>query len=244
MFLSTLQLESNRDLRVANQELAHLTLDSFLTWALSIFGEEMAQVTSFGPAGIVVLDHLARLHPGIRVITIDTNFLFPETYQLWEEIERRYAITLEVRRAATTPAMQTEYYGPRLWELEPDVCCHVRKVTPLADALTGLRAWIAGLRRDQSTSRAGTMLVDWDHRHGLYKLNPLAMWPKARVWHYLRTHDLPYNKLHDQGYASVGCTHCTRPAVDDDERAGRWQGQVKSECGLHLGTRPWGSCPE
>ena len=220
-----------------NDSLATATLPIFLEWSLGAFGDKIAQVTSFGPAGIVILDHLARLAPGLRVITIDTHFLFPETYQLWEEIQQRYPIRLEVRRPQMTPDEQAHLYGSELWRHEPDACCDIRKVTPLADALTGLDAWISGIRRDQSPSRAQTALVDWDDRHAMVKLNPLAAWPKARVWHYIRKHQLPYNRLHDQAYSSIGCTHCTRASTGGDERSGRWSGQQKTECGIHLGSR-------
>jgi phosphoadenosine phosphosulfate reductase len=179
------------------------------------------------------------------VITVDTHFLFPETYALRAEILRRYDIQLDVRATAVTPEQQEQLYGSHLWELEPDVCCHLRKVTPLGDALAGLSAWISGIRRDQSPARAKAALVEWDDRHDLLKLNLLAGWTRSQVWEYIRAHGVPYNRLHDAGYTSVGCTHCTRPAqAVDDERSGRWRGRVKTECGLHLSQRPVSRCLE
>lgn len=233
------------DLRGLNQELAGLSLDNLLRWARAEYGAGLVQVTSLGPTGMVILDHLMRIAPDVRVVTVDTGFLFAETYELIQATEQRYGLTLEVHRSPLSPVTQTELYGPRLWEHDPDACCHERKVKPLAAALTGARAWISGLRRDQSSGRAATPLIDWDTRHGMVKLNPLATWNASRVWAYIHAHDLPYNRLHDQGYASVGCTHCTRAAsTATDERSGRWQQGAKTECGLHISARPWGACPE
>ena len=225
------------DLRRVNQQVAGLSLDDFLAWAWAEYGAGLVQVTSLGPTGIVVLDHLLRHAPAVRVITVDTDFLFPETQALMTQIEARFGIRLDVHRTALTPLAQAERFGPRLWEFDPDTCCHERKVKPLTAALTGAHAWISGLRRDQSTGRAATPLVDWDLRHHMVKLNPLAGWSASRVWAYIRTHDLPYNRLHDQGYASIGCTHCTHVATGGDERSGRWQNRGKTECGLHLQPR-------
>jgi phosphoadenosine phosphosulfate reductase len=230
--------------REVNADLMTLPLPDFLAWAVKTFGDGLVQVTSLGPSGLVVLDHLMRIAPETPVITIDTDFLFPETYALIDAVQHHYAVELDVRRAGLSPEQQTEMYGPRLWEHEPDVCCHVRKVTPLSDALAGRQAWISGLRRDQSSARADTMLVDWDYRHNMVKLNPLALWNSARVWHYIRKHELPYNELHDQNYRSIGCTHCTLAVRNGDERAGRWQGGVKTECGLHINPAPRVVCPE
>lgn len=210
-------------------------LPDFLHWSLATFGDQVAQVTSFGPTGMVILDHLARLSPGIRIITIDTGFLFAETYALLEEVQRRYPIQLEVRRSPLSPASQAEVYQPELWQANPDLCCHLRKVIPLEIALTGLAAWLTGLRRDQASTRVKLPLVGWDAKHKLVKLNPLAGWNRSQVWGYLVENKIPYNRLHDQGYASIGCTPCTRPSLGTaDERSGRWQGQRKVECGIHL----------
>ena len=231
------------DLESANAGLEGASLDSLLEWSLDTFGDKVVQVTSFGPSGMVILDHLARVRPGARVITIDTHFLFAESYELRAEIERRYDVQLDVRSTVVTPAQQEHLYGARLWELEPDVCCHLRKVAPLDDALAGLSAWISGIRRDQSPARAHAALVEWDDRHEMLKLNLLAAWTRSHVWNYIHTHQIPYNRLHDEGYASIGCVHCTRPALAvEDERTGRWRGRVKTECGLHLSRRPVSRC--
>lgn len=245
MMTSMRLLRSNVDYASLNRQLEALSLSEFLQWSLVTFGEKLVQVTSFGPTGIVILDHLMKINPQVAVTTIDTGFLFPETYALWEEIERRYKINITVIHPQLTPQEQERQLGPALWQLEPDVCCHERKVKPMAVAVEGRHAWITGIRRDQSNSRAQTPLVTWDGRYNLFKLSPLANWSRDDVWRYIRAHNLPYNALHDQGYASIGCLHCTRlPMNAVDERSGRWQGRMKTECGLHLPARPFTACPE
>ena len=236
-------LRSSVDYVALNRQLEPLSLTDFLRWGLVTFGERLVQVTSFGPTGVVILDHLAKLTPNAQITTIDTGFLFPETYAQWDAIERRYGLKIRVIQPEMTPQEQERLLGSALWELEPDVCCHERKVKPMAAAVDGQHAWITGVRRDQSGTRAQTPLVAWDSRYDLFKLSPLANWSKDDVWNYIRTHDLPYNQLHDSGYSSIGCLHCTRlPANAADERSGRWQGRVKTECGLHLPSRPVASC--
>lgn len=195
----------------------------------------MAQVTSFGPTGMIVLDHLAKLSPGIRIVTLDTDFLFEETYALWDEIQQRYPIQLDVRSPYLTPEAQAQIYEDKLWQKNPDWCCYLRKVSPLHEVLRELDAWLTGLRRDQSPTRADIPLVDWDTKYGLVKINPLAGWTRKDVWSYIVKHNVPYNRLHDHGYASIGCTHCTRPTLDpSNERSGRWNGRQKTECGIHV----------
>jgi phosphoadenosine phosphosulfate reductase len=214
---------------------AQRSLDDLLTWSLQTFGQQIALVTSFGPTGMVILDRLAKLSPGLKVITIDTDFLFEETYALRERVQRRYPIQLEIRKSALTPAVQAQLHQPQLWQINPDLCCHIRKVAPLADALTGLSAWFTGLRRDQSDIRSSIPLLTWDKKYNLVKINPLANWSRSQVWSYLLEHDVPYNHLHDQGYTSIGCTHCTRlPTNQTTERSGRWVGMGKEECGIHF----------
>ncbi len=223
------------DFTTLNAALVEYSLDDLLAWSLDIFGNQIALVTSFGPTGMVVLDRLAQLRPGLKVITIDTDFLFEETYALRERVQRRYPIQLEIRKSALTPAMQAQVYQPELWQINPDLCCHVRKVIPLGEALAGLSAWFTGLRRDQANSRAAIPLITWDAKYNLVKINPLANWTRSQVWAYLLENNVPYNHLHDQGYSSIGCTHCTRPAAHSgDERSGRWAGTGKVECGIHF----------
>ncbi len=218
-----------------NQYFATNSLEVRLQWSLETFSDQVAQVTSFGPTGMVILAHLARLAPGSRVITIDTELLFEETYALWETVQERFPIHLDIRQTPLTLKGQAELYSPNLWQTNPDLCCHLRKVIPQQVLLAGLDGWITGLRRDQSPTRAKLPFIEWDKRSGLVKLNPLADWSRGQVWKYILEYNLPYNPLHDQGYASIGCTPCTRPTTNEsDERSGRWQGSQKTECGIHL----------
>lgn len=232
--LSASPFNAETDFSEINQYFAERPLNDLLAWSLATFGSRAALVTSFGPTGMVVLDHLAKLNPGVKIITIDTDFLFEETYALRERVQRRYPIQLEIRKSTLTPAVQAQLYQPQLWQVNPDLCCHLRKVIPLAEVLQGYDAWLTGLRRDQASTRTELPLVTWDTKHNLVKINPLANWSRSQVWNYLLENDVPYNYLHDLGYASIGCTHCTRPSNDPaDERAGRWQDHDKVECGIH-----------
>jgi phosphoadenosine phosphosulfate reductase len=231
----TSPFNAESDFSAINRQFEDKPVDDLLAWALSMFGDKVAQVTSFGPTGLVILDHLARLSPGIRIITLDTEFLFDETYALWEEIQRRYPVQLDIRRPALSPEAQAKKYGSKLWQVSANWCCYLRKVLPLDEALQGLEGWITGLRRDQATTRNQLSLVAWDAKYDLVKISPLASWARGQVWSYILDHKIPYNTLHDQGYASIGCSHCTRPTSNaDDERSGRWHGQQKTECGIHV----------
>ena len=177
----------------------------------------------------MLLDMLLALDADARVFALDTHVLFPETYAVWREVEKRYGIAVEVYEGPSL-GRQAAVHGDALWERKPDLCCAIRKVAPLARALEGLDCWITGLRRDQSPTRADAPKLGWDETHELWKANPLADWNDAQVRSYISERGLPYNALHDQGYASIGCTHCTQPG---DGRQGRWSGTAKVECGLH-----------
>jgi phosphoadenosine phosphosulfate reductase len=229
-----LRFNADSDYQEIDGQLAQLSMAEMLRWSLETFGDELVQVTSFGLTGMVILDQLAELSPGIRVITLDTGFLFAETYALIAEIQGRYAIRLEVCRPKLSPSLQVQLLEEEMWRSAPDLCCYMHKVVPLGEALAGRGAWVTGLRQDQAPTRAGVPLIEWDAKHGLVKLNPLVRWTRDRVWQYLREHQVPYNPLHDQGYASIGCRYCTHPNSDPtDERSGRWPGQNKVECGIH-----------
>ncbi len=206
-----------------------------LAWGLQEFGPEISIASSFGAEDMVLLDLAAQVGRGISVFTLDTAFLFPETYQLIEAAEAKYGIVVERLQPALTPEEQAGLYGDALWRREPDKCCSIRKVEPLRQKLSTLRAWVTGVRRDQSPTRANTAKVEWDPKFGLFKINPLADWTSQQVWDYIRLREVPYNPLHEENYPSIGCTHCTRAVrPGEDERAGRWSGFAKTECGLHL----------
>jgi len=204
-------------------------------WGLTGFHPHAAVASSFGAEDVVLIDMAARVRPDFRVFTLDTDFLFPETYSLLEQIERKYGVRVERAKSLLTPEQQAEQWGPALWSRDPNQCCNLRKVEPLKAQLNGLSAWVTGIRRDQAATRADAKKIEWDNRFDLIKLNPLADWTWARVWEYIRANQVPYNPLHEQNYPSIGCTYCTRPvAPGEDPRAGRWSGFEKTECGLHI----------
>ena len=205
-----------------------------LAWASERYGERLAIVTSFQITGIATLHMLQRIAPRAPVLTLDTGLLFPETQDLIDDLERRLQLNLRRVKPRQTPRQQARDYGDRLWERNPDRCCHIRKTMPLREALAGFEAWITGLRRDQSAGRADTPILSRDSRSGLLKIAPFANWSEERVWAYIREHDLPYNKLHRAGYPSIGCWPCTSARLENgDARSGRWVHRIKTECGIH-----------
>ena len=233
---SALTLEwTSAEIQALNGAFRDRAPEELIDWAAETFGRQLVLTCSFGGAsGMVLLDMVARLGRGTPVVFLDTDLLFPETYALAEAAARRYGVPIEHRHPALTLEQQAQAEGPQLYERDPNRCCGIRKVAPLAEALRPYDAWISGIRRDQSSTRASTELVQWNARHGLLKLSPLAFWSERDVWRYIQANDVPYNRLLDQGYASLGCAPCTRPSSADDPRAGRWAGFDKTECGIHL----------
>jgi phosphoadenosine phosphosulfate reductase len=168
------------------------------------------------------------------VFTLDTDFLFAETYELIDKIEQKYGIRVERVKSLFTPEQQAAQVAPKLWTIDPNQCCSLRKVEPLKAKLASLSAWVTGIRRDQAPTRANAKKIEWDKSFGLVKCNPLADWTWENVWEYVREHNVPYNPLHEQNYPSIGCVQCTRQVqAGEDPRAGRWSGFAKKECGLH-----------
>jgi phosphoadenosine phosphosulfate reductase len=203
--------------------------EQILALVLREFPGRVALACSFQKEESVLLDMLFALEPRARVFAIDTHHLFPETYAYWREVEKRYGATIEVF-AGPSPEELAAVHGERLWERKPDLYLAIAKVAPLVTALGGLDAWITGIRRDQSPTRADAPKLGWDDKHELWKANPLADWTDERCWEYIRTRELPYNVLHDRGYDSIGDTHSTQPGAG---RTGRWVGTEKVECGIH-----------
>jgi phosphoadenosine phosphosulfate reductase len=211
------------------------TPQQVLAWAFEKFGNGVAISSAFGAEGMALIDMASRVRKDFRLFTIDTDFLFPETYSLMDKIEQRYGITIEKVYSLLSPEEQERHHGAALWSRDPDQCCNLRKVEPLRRKLTELNAWITSIRRDQTSARAGARKIEWDAKFGLAKVNPIVDWSSKQVWSYIRTHDVPYNALHDQNYPSIGCTHCTRAIrPGEDPRTGRWPGFAKTECGLHI----------
>jgi len=197
--------------------------------AVERFHPRLVLACSFQKEESVLLDLLFALEPASRVFAIDTHYLFPETYALWSEVERRYGTKVEVFEGPSREELAAAH-GDRLWERNPDLYLAIAKVAPLNGALSSLDAWITGIRRDQASTRADAPKLGWDEQHELWKANPLADWSDAMCWEYIRARGLPYNALHDQGYDSIGDAHSTQPGAG---RSGRWAGTDKTECGIH-----------
>jgi phosphoadenosine phosphosulfate reductase len=199
-----------------------LGAEEVLRFCLGQFPGKVALACSFQKEESVLLDMLFGLEPKARVFAIDTHYLFPETYELWREVERRYDTKVE--------AFEGGPVEDGLWETKPDLYLAIAKVEPLNRALLDLDCWITGIRRDQSPTRADAPKLGWDQAHELWKANPLADWSDDDCWSYIRERGLPYNALHDRGYGSIGDTHSTIPGAG---REGRWAGSGRTECGLH-----------
>jgi phosphoadenosine phosphosulfate reductase len=219
----------------AAERLGEETPQMVLRWAVETFGRKLTMATAFGAEGCCLIHLLAEIDPEVRIFNLDTGYQFAETLQLRERIREKYNIAVEmVRPELTVEEYEAEHGGP-LYGLRPDQCCHDRKMVPLRRAVVGYEAWISAIRRDQTADRGKASVVQWDAKFSLVKINPLLSWTKKDVWAFIVKHDVPYNPLHDQGYPSIGCWPCTRPvASGEDERAGRWAGTVKKECGLHV----------
>ena len=209
--------------------------ERILRWAVTEFHPLLTMATAFGAEGCCLIHLLAEIEPGVRIFNLDTGYQFPETLRLRERIKRRYGIEVEfIRPELTVQEYEAEHGGP-LYRLRPDQCCHDRKGLPLRAAVFGYDAWLSAIRRDQTSHRAAAGVVQWDAKFSLVKVNPLLFWTKNDVWQFILDHDVPYNPLHDQGYPSIGCWPFTRPVgAGEDERAGRWSGTAKKECGLHV----------
>ena len=226
------------DPREVNALLEGLGAAEAIAWAIETFSPRLRFAASFQKTSSVTIDIVSRLataagHATPRFFYLDTGVLFEETYLTRDSLAARYGIEFE-RFAGISLDQQAQLYGDTLWARQPDACCGIRKVEPMRTALTGIDCWVSGIRREDSQTRAAAAKFGWDKRFGLWKLNPLADWTEAEVWDYINEHEIPYNPLHDAGYPSIGCTHCTRPpGAGADARSGRWADAHKTECGLH-----------
>jgi phosphoadenosine phosphosulfate reductase len=196
--------------------------------ALNTFGRKLTLSCSFGGAGgMVLVDMAVKVDPAVDVFVLDTDLLFPETYATIEAIEQKYNLKVRRARASLTLEQQATLYGDRLWERDPNGCCTMKR------AVEGYDAWMTAIRRDQADTRAETQTVTWDAKFKMWKISPLAGWDEMRVLNYIFNHDVPMNPLLEQGYTSIGCTHCTNKPSAAGGRTGRWAGFNKVECGLH-----------
>jgi len=205
---------------LTNPDLEHATAQEVLAYAIEHFHPRLKTACSFQKEETVLAHMLSEITPDARLFTIDTGVLFPETLATWKQFEDRFGLPIEVIDASSPGAAWTQTN-----------CCGQAKVDGLEQALTGIDAWVTGIRREQSPTRAGAAKLEQDEKRGIWKLNPLADWSDKDLWSYIFKHDLPYNPLHDQGYESIGCAPCTMPGSGRD---GRWAGEDKTECGIHL----------
>ena len=217
-----------------NNRLEEKSPQEILQWSMEQFGEGFSIGSAFGASGMALIDMAMRINPDVDIFYIDTDYFFPETLTLIERAQRHYNRPFRRVTSDTSVAEQERDHGLNLYQRDPDKCCNIRKVVPMAKALQGNTAWVSALRRDQSPTRAGTPVLRWNDKYGVVKISPLVNWSEADVWAYIHTHNVPYNELHEQSYPSIGCWPCTQAVQPgDDLRAGRWVGLSKLECGLH-----------
>lgn len=227
------------DVRAKSAAFEDAPLEEVLAWTWETFGARAAIGTSFQGSGLVIIDHAVKLGLRFPVFTVDTGLLFPETYELKKRLEDHFGIEIEGLQPEQTVEEQAATYGGELWKTNPDTCCAMRKVLPLQKKLASLDVWITGVRRNQSDTRKQTgilELYEFDklREHHILKLNPMAAWSREAIWDHIKREGIPYNALHDRGYRSIGCWPCTRLTTSsDNERAGRWEGFDKTECGIH-----------
>ncbi len=222
------------ELNAKSEELESASPQEILQWAVQRFAPRFTMATAFGPEGMVILHMLAEIAPDTPVFNLETGYQFEETLELRDRVARRYGIEVELKQPELTVEDYEALHGGPLYKTDPNRCCADRKLAVLRKAIVGMHAWASAIRRDQSPDRAKAPIVGWDKKFGLVKISPLANWTKQQVWKLITDHDIPYNPLHDQGYTSIGCWPCTRAVMfGEDDRAGRWSGFAKTECGLH-----------
>ena len=226
--------ELRAELAAASRSLEAAEPVEVIRWAVDRYGERLTMATAFGPEGCLIIHWLAAIAPRTFVFNLDTGYQFKETLDLRDRIAARYGIEVSLERPETTVEEYERLHGGPLYGIDSNRCCGERKIAVIERVLQPFEAWMSGIRRDQSPDRAAAPIVGWDRKFGVVKISPLANWTKARVWDAIIKENVPYNPLHDQGYVSIGCAPCTRPILlGEDERAGRWSGTAKTECGLH-----------
>jgi phosphoadenosine phosphosulfate reductase len=223
------------ELRAASESLEAATPEEIITWGVERFAPYLTMATAFGPEGCVILSMLAKIAPETYVFNLETGYQFQETLDLRDRIAERYGIEVDLLQPELSVPEYEALHGGPLYRTNPNQCCFDRKIKTLLSASQVMHAWMSGIRRDQSADRSQAAVVGWDKKFGLVKISPLANWTKKDVWKRIMDENIPYNPLHDQGFPSIGCWPCTRSvgAGEADERAGRWSGMRKTECGLH-----------
>lgn len=223
------------ELAARSEELERATPEEIIAWAVGKYYPKLTMATAFGPEGCVILAMLARIEPRVHVFNLDTGYQFQETLELRGRIGQRYGINVVLERPELSVEDYEHLHGGPVYTKNSDQCCRDRKIKVLHRVVCGFYAWMSGIRRDQSSHRAKAPIVGWDKKFGLVKISPLANWTHKDVWRRIHEQNIPYNPLHDQGYPSIGCQPCTRAVLlGEDERAGRWSGSGKTECGLHV----------
>lgn len=221
------------DLNELNKSFEKAHPEEILAWAVETFWADLAASSSFQTQGVPLLHIISRVKPDLPIIFLDTGFHFPQTLAFRDHLVQEWGLSLRVVRAALSRDEFVGRHGDDLYRRDPDLCCHINRVEPMQRALAGLRAWISGIRRDQSPARAGIQIVELTP-NGVTRVHPMATWTRQDIWRYSREHNLPVHPLLAQGYLSIGCAPCTRPVdTGEDERAGRWADREKLECGLH-----------
>jgi phosphoadenosine phosphosulfate reductase len=222
------------ELRRRSEQFETASPEEILRWATDRFGDRLTMGTAFGPEGMVIIDLLSRIAPRTHLFNLDTGYQFAETLALRDRIAERYGMEVELLRPELSVAEYEAQHGGPVYKTDTTQCCFDRKIRVLQRAAMGRHAWISAIRRDQSENRRGADIISWDRKFGLVKVNPLANCTKKDIWRAIMERNIPYNPLHDQGYTSIGCWPCTRAITfGEDERAGRWSGTAKTECGLH-----------
>lgn len=220
------------DPAAVSAEVEQLGAAEAIAWAIERFHPKLRFATSFQKTSSVIIDFAHGIESDARFFYLDTDLLFDETYATRDALAERYGIEF-LRFSGMPLEMQEQAYGASLWRRHPDACCGIRKVEPMRAALSEAECWVSGIRRADSPARAGAAKFGWDKRFGLWKLNPLADWTDEQIWNHIRENKVPYNPLHDQGFPSIGCTHCTIRQGADGARSGRWAGFDKTECGIN-----------
>ena len=232
---ANISAESLDDLARQSASLESAEPHEIIRFAVERYGNKLTMATAFGPEGCAIIHWLASIAPQTYIFNLDTGYQFQETLQLRDTIANRYGVNVVLEQPETTVAEYERSHGGPLYRTDSNRCCGDRKIAVIGRVLTRFDAWMSGIRRDQSVDRAAAAIVGWDTKFGVVKISPLANWTKAKVWDLIIRENIPYNPLHDQGYVSIGCFPCTRAiTTDDDERAGRWSGTAKTECGLHV----------